>query len=71
MNDQHTEYGAELLRIGAKTLPGGVATAGTAMTGEQALSLTVGALTVIFLVLQIAHLLWKWRRDLRQKEAQP
>lgn len=28
----------------------------------------VAILTVIFLLLQIAHFLWKWRRDIRRAE---
>lgn len=70
MNDQHSDVGGELLRIGAKTLPGGAGTVGAAMTGEQMLSLVVGALTILFLLLQIGHLLWKWRRDLKAGEVQ-
>lgn len=71
MSDQHAELLSEGGRIVAKTLPGAAATAGTAMTGEAALSLIVGVLTVVFLILQIAHLVWKWRRDLQTREVQP
>ena len=65
------EIAPEAGAIGARTLPGTVGTAGFAMAGEQAVSLVVGVLTVIFLVLQIAHLIWKWRRDVRSDEVAP
>lgn len=47
----------------ARTLPGLAGTVGTAVTGEVVMSFAIGAFTLIFLVLQIAHLISKWRRD--------
>ncbi|MET3526186.1 hypothetical protein [Phenylobacterium koreense] len=60
---QINEIAPEVGAISLRTLPGATGTAGLAVTGEQMLSLFVGVLTVIFLALQIAHLIWKWRRD--------
>lgn len=60
---QIQDVAPELGAISLRTLPGATGTAGLAVTGEQMLSLVVGVLTVVFLALQIAHLVWKWRRD--------
>lgn len=47
-----------------QTAPGGVASAG-AMALEWHLSDVLTLVTLIFIVLQIAHLIWKWRRLMR------
>ena len=55
----------------ARTLPGVAGTVGTAMSGELMMSFAIGAFTLVFLVLQIAHLIWKWRRDAARQEITP
>lgn len=55
----------------ARTLPGVAGTVGTAMSGEVVMSFAIGAFTLVFLILQIAHLIWKWRRDAARGEATP
>lgn len=55
--------------ISLRTLPGAAGTVGTAMSGEVLMSTIIGVLTIIFLGLQVAHLVWKWRRDARSNEA--
>lgn len=55
----------------ARTLPGVAGTVGTAMSGELLMSFAIGAFTLVFLILQIAHLIWKWRRDAVREEATP
>lgn len=55
----------------ARTLPGVAGTVGTAMSGELMMSFAIGAFTLVFLFLQIAHLIWKWRRDAARGEATP
>lgn len=51
--------------ISLRTLPGAAGTVGTAMSGEILMSTVIGALTILFLFLQVAHLIWKWWRDVR------
>ena len=57
--------------IGLRTLPGTAGTVGTAMAGQMVMSFAIGAFTLVFLGLQIAHLIWKWRRDAGVGEATP
>lgn len=48
------------------TLKGGagaVATAWNAADGQIAMSIAVGGVTVLYLVVQVAYLFWKWRRN--------
>lgn len=59
----HIEVTREMGAIAFRTAPGGLA---TAVTWGDGVGLVVGLLTVIFLLLQIAHFLWKWRRDWRR-----
>lgn len=62
----HLEVTREISTIALRTTPGGLA---TMVTWGDGVGLVVGLLTVVFLLLQIAHFLWKWRRD--WKRGQP
>jgi hypothetical protein len=59
MSDQ-LEVTREVSTIALRTTPGGLATAAT--WGDH-VGVIVGVLTAVFLILQISHLLWRWRRD--------
>lgn len=52
----------------SQTVPGAAATVGTKVFGLP-LSEWVAAATFVFIVLQVAHLIWKWRRQ--AKTGQP
>lgn len=67
LQDVAPEAGA----ISLRTLPGAAGTVGTAMNGEVVMSTIIGVLTIVFLVLQIAHLVWKWRQDGKADEVTP
>lgn len=53
------EAGAAMWKAGA----GAGASAWSAADGQLALSIIVGALTAVFLAVQTAYLIWKWRRN--------
>lgn len=55
------EASAAVWKAGA----GAGASAWSAADGQLALSLIVGALTALFMVVQTAYLIWKWRRNAR------
>jgi hypothetical protein len=48
-----------------KATAGAGAAAWTAADGQVALSIVVAALTAVFMVVQTAYLIWKWRRNSR------
>lgn len=52
-----------------RTLPGVAGTVGTAMSGEVVISFAIGAFTLVFLLLQIADLIWERRRGESRGEA--
>lgn len=54
-----------------KSAPGAAGTAGTALTGDVMLSVLVGLATLLFVLLQIAYLIWKWRRNSKTSGALP
>lgn len=65
MSDHH-ELVREAGAIAARTTPGALGTAGTAVAaidGQVLVSLIVGGLTIVFLLVQIGYLLWKWQRE--------
>lgn len=50
--------------VGAlKAGAGAGAAAWNAADGQIAMSIAVGAATVIYLVIQVGYLVWKWRRN--------
>ncbi len=46
-----------------KGAAGAGASAWNAATGQIAMSIAVGAVTLIYLVAQLAYLFWKWHRN--------
>lgn len=42
---------------------GAAATAWNAADGQIAMSIAVGAVTLVYMVAQLAYLFWKWRRN--------
>lgn len=59
---------SEAARIGVSATPGAAGTTWTWVDGQVLLSIVVGGLTAILVGLQIAHLIWKWRREARSSE---
>lgn len=57
------ELALEAGGIAYRSSPGAAGTAGTALSGDVVLSVMVGGATLLFVVLQIAYLIWKWRRN--------
>lgn len=55
------EAGAAAWKAGA----GAGVSAWSAADGQLAISMIVGALTAVFLAVQTAYLIWKWRRNAR------
>lgn len=50
--------------VGAlKAGAGAGAAAWNAADGQVAMSIAVGAVTVLYLVVQVGYLVWKWRRN--------
>jgi hypothetical protein len=60
MADEHLEVSREIGAIAFRTSPGAL---GTVATWGDWMGLVVAALTTVFLLLQIAHFIWKWRRE--------
>lgn len=54
-----------------KASAGAGASAWSAADGQLALSLVVGTLTAIFLAVQTAYLVWKWRRNAKMPGVLP
>lgn len=51
----------------AQSTPGAVASAGTHIAGLPLSDWAVVA-TILFVLLQVGHLIWKWRRDARRED---
>lgn len=69
MNESHrqlTDNAGEYVAAAAKASPG-IAVAATAGAGID-WNIWVLVTTFVFTVLQIAYLLWKWRRDLKAEK---
>lgn len=65
------EITAEAARIAVSATPGAGGAAWTAADGQFLLSIAVGVVTLVLVVLQIAHLVWKWRRDAASAGVRP
>ena len=54
---------ADAAPVAVKAAVGAGAAAWNAVDGQVVMSIAVGAVTVLYLVVQVAYLAWKWRRN--------
>lgn len=57
------DLATDIAPVAMKGAAGAGAAAWNAATGQIAMSIAVGAVTLIYLVAQLAYLFWKWRRN--------
>lgn len=57
----------DLVQAGFQAAPGGTAAIGAQMLGWQ-MSDILAAASILFVLAQIAYLVWKWRRDARRED---
>lgn len=65
VNTVQQEFAQEAL----KGTPAVAGMAWTALTPDQFTAVIVGALTGVYVIAQLAYLIWKWRREARSTEA--
>jgi heme/copper-type cytochrome/quinol oxidase subunit 2 len=62
------EIAQAVAAAGAKSAPP-VAVVAASVTGALDMTFLVGAATFVYIVVQLAYLVWKWRREARKRES--
>lgn len=65
------DLATDIAPAAVKGAAGAATTAWNAVDGQIAMSIAVGAVTVLYLIVQVAYLAWKWRRNARQSGMVP